>query len=90
MFRNPEEYLYLHYLSQWERTAPADGHEGQLDDKPARNTQTARMVKLLQMLTGPYGAPLKKLEKHTERRDGRSYISKDSSWMREPYELGKG
>lgn len=81
MFRNPEEYLYLVMLSRWERTAPTDGHWGKLDDRPAQNTQTARMVKVLQLLTGLHNPSLRKLEKHTERRDGRSYISKDSSWI---------
>jgi hypothetical protein len=90
MFGSPEEYLYLHYLCRWERTAPDDRRWGQLDDKRAQNTQTARMVKVLQMLTGLNDRPLRKLAKHTERKDGRSYISKDSSWMEEPYELGKG
>jgi hypothetical protein len=74
VFRNPEEYLYLHYLSQWERTAPVNGSWGQLDDNPAENTQTARMVRVLQMLTGLHDPPLRKLEKHTQRRDGRSFV----------------
>src|SRR6266496_2623831 len=90
MFRNPEEYLYLAMLSRWECNAPSDGHMGMLDDKPARNTQTARMVKVLQMLTGLRDPSLAKLMKHTERKDGRSYISMDAGWMKEGYEIGKG
>ena len=52
MFGNPEEYLYLHMLLRWERTAPPDKCLGTLDNEPAKNTQTARMAKVLQMVTG--------------------------------------
>ena len=90
IFRNPEEYLYLAVLERWERTAPSDGHDGVFDGKPASNTQTARIVKVLRMLTGLHDLELKKLQRHTERRDGRSNISKDAHWMRQRYELGKG
>ena len=57
---------------------------------PAKNTQTARIVKVLQLLTDIRDAPLTKLENHTKRKDGRSYISKDASWMKERYEIRKG
>ena len=90
MFSKPEEYLYLHFLSEWERTAPPDGKWGRLDDRDEQNTQTARMAKVLRMVTGLHSEPLGRLEKHTKRRDGRSYISRDASWMGEPCQLGKG
>ena len=44
----------------------------------------------LDRVFGLQDPPLTKLEKHTERRDGRSYVSKDASWMKEPYEVGRG
>jgi hypothetical protein len=90
---DPEEYLYLSILLRWEREAPPDRHEGFLDGIPAKNTQTARMVKVLQMLTAGVcqDQAMRKLEEHTKRpSDGRSYVSRDSSWMQQPYEIGKG
>ena len=87
----PEEYLYLLYLQRWEREAPPDKHAELLDGIEAKNTQTARMVKVLQMLTGCQDQSMRKLEERTKRpSDGRSNVSRDSSWMREPYEIGKG
>jgi hypothetical protein len=61
-----------------------------LDGSPEKNTQTARVAKVLQIMTGLSEEAMLKLEKHTKRQDGRSYISKDAGWMREPYVLGKG
>jgi len=90
IFGNPEEYLHLYMLLRWERTAPPDGCLGTLDDEPAKNTQTARMAKVLQMVTDLHDLPMEKLRKETERKDGRSYISKDAAWMKERYKLGKG
>ena len=90
MFGNPEEYLYLHMLLRWERTAPPDKCLGTLDNEPAKNTQTARMAKVLQMVTGLSDLPMEKLRKETERKDCRSTISKDAAWMEARYKLGKG
>jgi hypothetical protein len=90
MFRRPEEYFYLALLSKWERKAPPDKHWSRLDGKPAQNTQTARMARLLTIVTGLDDATMRKLERYTKRNDGNSYVSKNSSWMREAYPLGKG
>jgi hypothetical protein len=88
---DPEEYLYLSFLSRWERNAPPDGHDGLLDGVLTKNTQTARMVKVLRMLAGPDYQKLKTLERETKRsRGGGSYVSQDSNWMRNPSEIGKG
>ena len=76
----PEEYLYLSALSQWERDAPRDS---------VQNTQIARMVKVLRLL-GIDDQKMKKLERNTRRRDGRSPISQDRSWMNLPNALGQG
>ncbi len=76
IFGNPEEYLHLYMLLRWERTAPPDGCLGTLDDEPAKNTQTARMAKVLQMVTDLHDLPMEKLRKETERKDGRSYIQR--------------
>ncbi|MGY8683732.1 hypothetical protein Q2941_39040 [Bradyrhizobium sp. UFLA05-153] len=86
---DPEEYLYLLALLRWETTAPPDGHEALLDGTLAKNTQTARMVRVLRLL-GLDDQGQKKLERNTQRKDGRSYISRDASWMNQPTELGEG
>jgi len=52
MFQKPEEYFYHALLYFWERTAPKDRHWGTMDGKRAQNTQTARMARLLIILTG--------------------------------------
>lgn len=89
----PQEYLYLHYFSEWEKTAPKDGHLGLLKGRgPVKNTQTARLCRLLTMIVSPItiDADFQKLARRTQRKDGRSNVSKDRSWMREPYEITKG
>lgn len=78
----PEEYYYLHLLIIWEKEAPPDRHRG--------NTQTARMARLLRIAVGINDATFQRLAKRTQRKDGRSYVSKDKDWMREPYEIGRG
>jgi hypothetical protein len=91
MFTAPEEYFYLDLLSEWERAAPADRHHGTAGNGEARqNTQTVRMAYLLRIIDNADGETFRKLEARTGRQDGRSYVSKDRSWMREPYELSRG
>ena len=91
----PQEYRYLDYFSKWEETAPRDGHRGTLDGRFVRNTQTARMGTLLALVVAGNTADsielaFQKLARHTWRKDGNSYVSKDTSWMREPYEIARG
>jgi hypothetical protein len=91
---NPVEVLYLYLMLRWERSAPPESHEGLLDDVPTRNTQKARMTYLLQKVAA--GAPkqiestFQTMARFTRRQDGRSYISKDQSWMEEPCSLWDG
>lgn len=88
---NPVEILYLSLMHRWQRTAPIDRHEGLLDGKPARNTQTARLVYVLQKIAaGNVEHVYSALARHTRRNDGESYISKNSSWMENPFPLGDG
>jgi hypothetical protein len=88
--KNPVEVLYLALMSRWETTAPPDGHQGLLDSEPARNTQISRMAYLLQKVAaGNEERTYQMLADLTRRNDGESYISKDSSWMREPYRLNE-
>ena len=91
MFPNPEEYFYLYLLSQWQRTAPPEKHQGETTgglEKP--NTQTTRMAWLLWLVAGPFDARFEKLAKRTELKDGRSYVSNDPTWMNNPCEIGRG
>ncbi len=91
----PQEYLYLHMLAKWEKTAPPDRHKETLDGRPASNTQGARMARLLTVVVAGHtadsiDATLQKLERRNERKNGASDISKDKSWMREPCEITRG
>lgn len=86
--KNTVEYLYLALMLRWEKSAPPDRHEGQLDDKPARNTQITRMAYILRKIAaGQEERTYQLLSRHSRRNDGKSYVSKDSSWMTEPYPL---
>jgi len=88
---NTVELLYLSLMLRWERSAPPDQHQGLLDGEPERNTQITRLAYVL----GKVGAGAAKrvfptLERFTRRNDGRSYITRDSTWMKEPYPLLDG
>ena len=88
---HPVEYLYLALMLRWQKNAPADRHEGLLDGKPERNTQISRMAYVLQKVAaGNEDRTYQILATNSGRRDGKSYISKDSSWMIEPYPLSNG
>jgi hypothetical protein len=88
--RNSVEYLYLCLMLKWERNAPPDGHQGFLDDKPARNTQITRMAYILiRIASGQEDHTYQLLSRHSRRNDGESHISKNPSWMTQPYPLSK-
>lgn len=88
---DPVEILYLSLMHRWDRTAPPDRHEGLLDGEPARNTQTARLVYVLQKIAaGNVERVYSTLARYTRRNDGESYISKNPSWMEQPFPLGDG
>lgn len=91
-FKNSVEYLYFVLMLRWESQAPPDKHEGLLDGEPARNTQIARMGYILHKIAvGRYEVQTyQTLARYSRRNDGRSYVSTDSSWMKEPYLLSKG
>jgi len=86
--------LYMALMLRWGKSAPPDKHEGLLDGKLARNTQITRMAYILRKI-----ATIEKSEgrciyqfisKQTVRRDGNSYISKETSWMEDPHPLSDG
>lgn len=88
---HPVEILYLSLMHRWERTAPDDRHEGLLDGKPARNTQAARLVYVLQKIAaGNAERVYSTLARYTRRNDGESYISKNPAWMEQPFPLSDG
>lgn len=89
--QDPVELLYLALMLRWEKSAPANGKQGLLDDEPERNTQISRMVYLLHKVeAGTIDKTFRVLALHSRRNDGESYISKNSSWMEEPRELFDG
>lgn len=88
----PVEVLYLTFMHRWQRTAPPDQHLGELDGKPARNTQTERLALVLRNIAvGPNAEQVySTLARYTRRKDGNSYVSKDHSWMEQPHLLSHG
>ena len=89
--KDPVELLYLSLMLRWERSAAPDKHQGLLDGQPERNTQISRMAYVLQKIgVGTEDHVFGTLARYTRRDDGESYISKNSSWMKEPYPLLAG
>jgi hypothetical protein len=78
-------------MLRWENADVPDGASCTLDGKPAINSQIERMAYILRKLgAGDGDGRFQTLAVHTRRRDGRSYISKDRSWMQEPVDIGDG
>jgi len=89
--KNTVEYLYLALMLRWEKDAPPDRHQGLLDGEIARNTQIARMAYILKKIAaGQEERAYKLLCLNSRRDDGKSYVSQDFSWMKEPYPLSCG
>jgi len=89
--KNTVEFLYLALMLRWEKSAPSDKHQGLLDGKPVRNTQISRMAYILtKIAAGQEERTYQILSRHSRRDDGKSYISQDASWMKEPYPLSGG
>ena len=90
-FKQPVEGLYLALMLRWEENAPPDGRWGDLDGKPACNSQKARMADLLRKIgVGDERRVFPVLARYSCRQDGRSYISRDPSWMENPTHLLDG
>ena len=89
--KNTVEYLYLALMLRWEKSAPPDKHEALLDGEPARNTQITRMAYILRKIAaGQEERTYLLLSRYSRRNHGKSYVSRDSSWMTEPYPLSSG
>ncbi len=89
--KTSEECLWLALMLRWENAGVPDQASCTLDGKPAINSQIERMAYILRKLgAGADEGRFQTLAVHTRRLDGRSYISKDSSWMKEPVDMGDG
>lgn len=92
--KTSEELLYLALMLRWENVQNArvpDGDRCTLDGEPAINSQIERMAYILRKIgAGADEGRFQTLRVHTPRQDGGFYISKDSSWMKEPKDIGDG
>lgn len=89
--KNTIEVLYLALMLRWQCNAPPDRHVGLLDGKPERNTQISRLAYAIEKIAvGNVGRTYQSLATYTRRNDGKSYFSKDPSWMKESYPLSDG
>lgn len=71
------ECLYLTRMMNWQRKAPADGHQGILDGSEVRNTQYRRLAFVLRLLgAGNEVEVFSTLEQYSRRQDGESYITR--------------
>lgn len=85
------EILYLGMMLRWERTGPPDGHLGELDGEPRRNSQMARLARVLKLVaSGDESCVFNHLAARTQRRDGPSYVSRERPRMNEPVDLLDG
>jgi hypothetical protein len=83
------EFLWLALMLRWENADVPDQASCTLDGKPAINSQIERMAYILRKLgVGADEGRFQTLGVHTRRLDGRSYVSKDSSWMTNPVDIG--
>lgn len=85
------ELLWLALMLRWQKAGVSDQDHCTLDGKPAINSQIERMAYILRKLgAGADEGRFRTLSVHTRRQDGCSYISKDSSWMKDPVDIGDG
>jgi hypothetical protein len=89
--KTPEEALWLMLMLRWENASVPDLASCTLDGKPILNSQIQRMTYILRKIgAGIDEGRFRTLSVHTRRQDGRSYISKDSSWMEDAVDIGDG
>lgn len=85
------EFLLVAILLRWEQNAPPDRHWGEFDDRLACNSQQQRLAHVLQKVAiGRVDDVYRTLARYTRRRDGKSYVSMDPSWMKKPMPLCDG
>lgn len=85
------EFWLVAILLRWEQNAPPDRHWGELDGRPACNSQQQRLAHVLQKVAiGRVDDAYPTLARYTRRWDGESYVSMDPSWMKKPMPLWDG
>jgi hypothetical protein len=89
--KTSEECLYLALMLRWENVGVADSASCTAGGKTAINSQIERLAYILRKIgPGADEGRFQTLSLNTRRQDGRSYISKDSSWMENPENIGDG
>ena len=88
---NTVEILYLSLMLRWERTAPPVGKKGSLDGRLETNSQISRFAYVVKKIAcGTEDKVYLAFERFTRRKDGHAYISRDHTWMKNPYPLSSG
>ncbi|KAF3984375.1 MAG: hypothetical protein HFP81_02355 [Methylococcales symbiont of Hymedesmia sp. n. MRB-2018] len=86
---NNNEISRLALLLKWQNDSPEDRHQIQGVVSNKRNTQTTRLGYVLNLMVlnnDNFDSIFQQLARYTLRqKDRNAYLSKDSSWMREPY-----
>jgi len=91
---NEKELELLAFLVEWGNKTPEDRKGIQSQHYYKQNTQTTRLSFVLNLIVAnnkKFNDVYKQIERLTTRaKDGNSYFSKDSSWMKEPYHIKEG
>lgn len=86
---NKNEISRLALLVKWQKDSPEDRHQIQSYSSNKRNTQTTRLGYVLNLMViknDNFDSIFQQLANYTVRqKDRNTYLSKDSSWMKEPY-----
>lgn len=92
IIKNSAEYFWILLMLSWEKTVPQDKHEEHPDQEPGKSSAIARMAFILSKIAlGQEERVFQLLSQHVHKQDGdSSYISKDSSGMKNPYILSNG
>jgi hypothetical protein len=90
---NEKELNFLALFIKWQNDSPEDRHKIQSFLLNINNTQTTRLAFILNLIAymarnDDFDNIFQQLAKHTSRqKDNNAYLSKDSSWMKEPHHV---
>lgn len=92
VIKNKTELQFLVLFIKWQTNSPEDRHKIQSTFINKRNTQTTRLAFILNLMalikTRDFNITFQQLAKYTFRtKDKNSYLSKDTSWMKEPHHI---
>lgn len=92
VIKNSTEYFWLLLMMSWEKTVPQARHEEHTDGETCKSSAIARIAFILSKIAlGQEERVYQLLSQHMRKQnDDRSYISKDSSGMKNPYPLSNG